>query len=664
MIAARLEFSAGKLTFALAIASFAACWALLAAPLQHVLNTPPGDHYDIERAVLLYATLPRLTMALLCGAMLAAAGAILQQALGNVLASPTTLGVDAGARLALAIAGAFIPDLFGLGRDIVAILGSTAAVLIVFALVSGRRFSAISVILAGLIVSLYCGALASIFTLVQNRYLTSLFIWGSGSLSQQSWAPSIELIWRLALCAIPILLLMRPLSLLDLGDQASRGLGLSVGQTRVVAIGVAVLLSALVTSKVGLIGFVGLAAPILARLSGARSFQARLAWSVVIGALLLLLTDALVQLATAASGQFLPTGAVTAVLGAPLLLFLLPRLKLNHAQPDVAHAHAHAAMTLSTKRVLIGAAIVFLVLVAALLVGRDATGAWRFFGHAEWDEVMPWRAPRFVAAAAGGAALAVAGFILQRLTANPLVSPEILGIGAGAMLTTALSLYVFGAYGALAQNAFALLGGAGVLALVLFMARNASFAPERILLAGVALSSLIDAIVGVMTASGDPNAIMLLSWLSGSTSGLSAKSAVFVLASTAAFALISLLGARWLAILPLGATPAQALGVPLARARLALYLVAAALTAVATPIIGPLTFVGLLAPHIVRSFGVRGARSGLVASALAGAAIMATADFLARTIGFPLQLPTGLIAALVGAPFLLLLLFNDKARLA
>jgi iron complex transport system permease protein len=663
MIAARFQAGPGALTGALATAALLACVALLHAPLQHLSASSSSDgSYDIGRMVLLYATLPRLAMALLCGAALAAAGAILQQVLGNVLASPTTLGVDSGARLALALVGAFLPDLFGLGRDVVAIVGSTISVLIVFALVRGRGYSAISIVLAGLIVSLYCGALAAIVTLVENRYLTSLFIWGSGSLSQQSWEPTIGLLWRLGLCALAALLLLRPLSLLEIGDEASRGLGLSVARIRVLAIGVAVLLSAFVTSKVGLIGFIGLAAPLLARLSGARTFSARLAWSSVIGALLLLLTDALVQLAANASAQFLPTGAVTAVLGSPLLLLLLPRLKLNHAPPRLEQAQASAPRP--SNRIWMFAGLVLVALVVALLLGRDASGAWRLFGVATWGDVMPWRAPRFLASAAGGAALAAAGFILQRLTANALASPEVLGVSAGAMLAVALSLYVLGDFGSLTQNVAATLGGAVVLALILLMARNASFAPERVLLAGVALNTLIDAVVGVMTATGDPHAVMLLSWLGGSTSGITSEGALFILLATTLLVLLSLLGARWLAILPLGSAPAQALGVPLSRARLALFLVAAALTAVATPMIGPLTFVGLLAPHIVRSLGVRGAAAGLAASALVGAATMGLADFLARTIGFPLQLPTGLIAALVGAPFLLLLLFNSKTRVA
>jgi ferric hydroxamate transport system permease protein len=131
--------------------------------------------------------------------------------------------------------------------------------------------------------------------------------------------------------------------------------------------------------------------------------------------------------------------------------------------------------------------------------------------------------------------------------------------------------------------------------------------------------------------------------------------------AAAALIAASLLAVRWLAILPLGGPQAMALGVPLARSRFLLLLLAAVMTAAATPIIGPLTFVGLMAPHIVLALGIRQVLPALLSAAAAGAGIMAVADWLARTAAFPLQLPTGLVAALVGAPFLMVLLSRRSA---
>jgi ABC-type Fe3+-siderophore transport system permease subunit len=662
MTAASSRAGPATLAAGLGVAAAGLCTMLLAGPIAHLQSNPadPGS-YDAERMVLLYATLPRLTMALLCGGALAAAGAILQQALRNPLASPTTLGVDAGARLALALTGLFIPDLIGVGRDFVALAGSATSTALVFLLVRRREFAAISTVLAGLVVSLYCGALATIFTLIGSRYLTSLFIWGSGSLSQQSWQPSVALAWRLALSAIPALFLLRPLTILELGDEASRGLGLPVGVVRAMAVGVAVLLSAFATSAVGVIGFIGLAAPLLARVSGARRFSALLFWSAVMGALLLLVTDAALQLVAAGSAELLPTGAATAVLGSPLLLVLLPRLKGFVQPPPLLRTQVRSVLPSS----MLWLAAVALILFAALAVtiGRGSDGSWELLAYDRWDAIIPWRGPRLMAGAAAGGMLAMAGFMLQKLTNNTLASPEVLGVSAGAMLAVTLSLFVFSFPGGVAQPVIATLGGLAVLALILALSRRSAFAPERVLLAGVALSALADAAVGVLMAAGDPRAVMLLAWMGGSTSGTSTMQAVYAVAACAGLTALAALGVRWLTILPLGGPQALALGVPVLRARLCLLVLSAALTAAATPIVGPLTFIGLMAPHIVLAIGVRSALSSLVASMATGAVLMAVADTLARTIAFPVQLPTGLVAALVGGPFLMLLL-SDKPKIA
>jgi ABC-type Fe3+-siderophore transport system permease subunit len=652
----------GPFLVSLGLAALAAVavFILLAGPVSHVLSQRADrSSYNVERMVLLYATLPRLVMALLCGAGLAAAGAILQQVLLNPLASPTTLGVDAGARLALALATIFTPSLLGIGRDAVALIGSAASTLLVFALVR-RAFSPISIVLAGLVVSLYCGALSAMLILVKDRYLGSLFIWGSGSLSQQSWQPSAALALLLAIVAMPLVFLLRPLALLDLGDETARSLGLSVDQLRLLAIAIAVALSAFVTSAVGIIGFIGLVAPIIARLSGARRFGERLLWSSVIGALLLLLTDAALQNLTGVSSEFLPTGAVTALLASPLVLILLPRLKVATRPPSqmsASHGFAiprHIALAI--------ALIAFVLLVAcAIFVGRSPSGAWQIMPTNRWDDIFAWRLPRMAAAASAGALLGTAGLILQRLTNNEMASPEVLGVSAGAIFAVSVTLFTFGSLGTMKASVAATVGGLAVLGIILVLGRPSGFAPERVLLAGIALSALMDAVIGLLSATGDPRAVVLLGWMSGSTNGATTTEALG--AGIAALALVasSLLLLRWLAILPLGGPQAMALGVPLARSRFLLLLLAAVMTAAATPIIGPLTFVGLMAPHIVLVIGIRRILPALLSTAAAGASVMVAADWLARTVAFPLQLPTGLVAAMVGAPFLMVLLSRRGA---
>ncbi len=649
-----------QLSLGLLILSVGAAAALLHAPLAHVLGhrAAPGA-YDLTRMVLLYATLPRLAVAVLCGAALGASGTILQQVLNNPLASPTTVGVDAGARLALALATVWAPDLLQWGRDLIALCGSAASTALVFLLVRRRGFAPLSIVLAGLVVSLFCGALSALLALTEARQLTSLFIWGSGSLSQQSWSPFLSLAARLLLLAVPLLLLRRPLALLDAGEDSARSLGLPAARVRLAAIAIAVAISALVVSTVGVIGFLGLVAPSLARLAGARRFGAQLAWSTIIGSGVLLLTDLAVQLLAGASAQFLPTGAVTAVIGSPLLLILLPRLQ-SATRPPIG---ATGATVPVLRRGWVAAVTAALLLLVALSVfaGRGAMGHWTLLTES-WSTIVTWRLPRVLATAASGALLATAGVVLQRLTHNELASPEVLGVSAGSILAVALALFAFGELGAVPEALVATLGSLVVLLIILALGVRASFAPERLLLAGIALSALADAIVGVVSASGDPRAFQLLAWMAGSAAGATYGDALLAAAAAVVVLGAALLAVRWLRILPLGAPVSTALGVRLARARLALLLIAAVGSAAATPMLGPLTFIGLVAPHFVTALGVRQPAALLLGAAGAGAGIMAGADWLARTLVFPMQLPTGLLAAMVGAPFLMVLLNRRDER--
>ncbi|KQT85392.1 Fe(3+)-hydroxamate ABC transporter permease FhuB [Aurantimonas sp. Leaf443] len=650
-----------RLLAALALLCAAALAVLLAGPAGQML-AGAGALPEPERLVLVNATLPRLAMALLCGAALGLSGALLQQVLRNPLASPTTLGIDAGARLALTLATLYAPAMIGWGRDLSALAGSAATTALVFALTRRQGFAPVPLVLSGLVVTLYCGALSAMLTLLESRYLVSLFIWGGGSLAQQSWDPALALSWRLAVLLPFVVLLLRPLRLLDLGEDGARALGLPVGALRLGAVALALLLSAFVTASVGVIGFVGLVAPLVARLAGARGLGTRLLASAAVGGLLLLLTDLGVQLAAGAASDFLPTGAVTAILGSPILLWLLPRLSLAARPPEAGRA-PDGRPARSAQRLLAALGLGFgLLLLVALLLGRDPGGAWTWLRPEQFGAILPWRMPRVFACAAAGAMLGTAGLVLQRLTGNGMASPEVFGVSAGAAFGAAVALLAADTLLPGAGHLGAPLGAAVVLALVLAFAQRSGFAPERVLLAGVAINALLDALVGMLSATGDPRAVQLLSLLSGATGGLEAGDAGRAAFLAAAFLAAALLARRWLLVLPLGGPAAQALGLPLARARLALLFIVAGTSAGATVIVGPLSFVGLMAPHIATRLGARRPGPALAAAALVGAALIVTADFVGRTAAFPFQLPAGLLAALVGAPFLLVLLQGAKAR--
>ncbi|GJD53457.1 Iron(3+)-hydroxamate import system permease protein FhuB [Methylobacterium crusticola] len=622
-------------------------------PLAQALRALAApDPADIRQVILRESWLPRLVSAWLAGAALALAGAVFQQVLRNPLASPATLGVSAGAELALAAATVFAPGLLAAGREPVALAGSALAAALVFGLTWRRGFAPLALILTGLLVNLYCGAFETLLVVLHQDALFGIFLWGAGSLAMNDWTAPAYLAPRLAACGIGVALLARPLALLDLGEAAARSLGLPLGAIRAGALALAVALGGFVVAGVGVIGFVGLAAPVLAGLTGARRLPERLWLAPLLGAVLLWLTDGV----AAALGPVaaVPTGALASLVGVPVLLWLLPRLARHPAPPPPPAAPLRRARRPGALVAGCALALAFALPVACLF-GPGPAG-WHWAGLDGPSTPLPWRLPRVGVSLAAGALLALAGTVIQRLTANPLASPEALGISAGAALGVLVLSLALGEPGRAALLAGAGLGAAGTLAAMLALGRRSGHRPDQMLLAGVALTGGFGAVLTLLMISGDPSIALLRGWLAGSTARAAPGDALAALGvlCLAALALPALV--RWLDILPLGDVPARSLGVDLGRGRLALMALAALLTAAGTLAAGPLTFVGLIAPHLARLLGLARAAHHLAGAALIGALVMVAADWAARTAFFPYGLPAGLVATVVGGPALLWLL--------
>lgn len=608
---------------------------------------------DMTAAIFLYADLPRITVALLAGAMLALSGVLFQEVLLNQLAEPTTLGVSAGAQLALALATLYSPTLLSVGREWVCLAGSTASLCVVLLLGMGRGFSSFTIILAGLIVSLFAGAAEAILEILNHERLLSVAIWSTGVLTQNGWGPALFLAERLPFLAIAAWVLIRPMALLALDEATARGLGIPVAASRLLVLAVAAALAACVVSAVGVIGFVGLAAPALARHAGGRRLAVRIWLAPLLGAGLLLAADQCV-LALAPWLPSLPTGTLTAVIGAPILLWMMrTRSAPGGTVPSMDAGGPRAARP--AARVTGLAVAVVVAAFVALHFGRGPAG-WTVDTGPMFDALLPWRWSRLMAAGGAGLLLAVAGVVLQRLTGNPLASPEVLGVAPAAGLGMIAATLLLPALDAGDRFLAAASGATLALGLLLAFARRAHAQPERVLLLGVAIATAFGALATALTASGDPRLTGLLSWMAGSTTDATPREALGVLAMAAAVMAASPLLARWLAVLPLGEATARSLGLPLRGSRLVLLVFAAAATAAAMLAIGPFSFVGLMAPHMARMLGLRSPLPQIAGAALCGALVMLVADWLGRTLAFPYEIPAGLVAAGIGCPYLLVVL--------
>lgn len=611
----------------------------------------PGDG-DIRQLVAHETFFPRVVMSLIAGAGLALVGALLQHVLRNPLADAATLGITGGAYLAVAATTFWLPASFLLSTETAAILGGSGAAALVLVLAWRRRLEPLSVILAGLVIGLYASTLASTMILFHGG-VRNVFIWGAGSLNIQGWDRVGSTVPWFAAAIVLLAVLHRPLVLLSLNDEGAKSLGLPLPLIRVLILAVAIIVASLIVSTVGPISFVGLIAPAMARLAGARTVGRQLLWAAVIGASLLWFVDQFVQwLATA---REIPTGAAVALIGSPILLVLLPKMR-----PAGWSLEARSAFAVERRQrfyVFLVAIVCLILLVAwlSLSLGIGLEG-WHWSRGRELIDLSYWRAPRLIAAFCGGASIALAGTVMQRVTGNAMASPEILGVSTGAALGVIIMLLCGLGLDRITQTGGAFLGAFVTMATLLFLSRRSGFSPDRMIYVGIALTTLFSGLVSVLMGTGDPRMAILFRWLSGSTWLAQPMDAAVIggILMIAALALPFML--RWLDILPLGAAAAKQLGIDLGRSRFYLLLVIALLAGASTLIVGPMSFIGVMAPHAARMLGQVRTAAQLTAAALIGGLVMITADWLGRVVLFPDQMPAGLLAALIGGPYFLWLM--------
>jgi ferric hydroxamate transport system permease protein len=526
---------------------------------------------------------------------------------------------------------------------------------LVFGIAWGKRLSPVTLILAGLVLGLYCGAVNGLLGLFNYQRLQSLYMWSSGALNQQDWniasflLPRVIIVWLLAF------LLQRPMTLLGLDDGVAKNLGLGLSAARLAVLALAILMSAQLVNAVGMIGFIGLFAPLLAKMLGARRLFARLVMAPLIGALLLWFTDQVMQFLTRYWME-IPTGAATALVGAPLLLWLLPRLRNSMTPPPMDQGDKVPDERQHLVRWVSLALLVLLAgLAVALMAGRNATG-WSWSTGADLQALLPWRMPRVMAALAAGIMLASSGVLIQKLTGNAMASPEVLGISSGAAFGVVLMMFI------VPGDAFVWLlpagsAGAAVTLLVIMVASGIrSFSAERMLLTGIALSTAFSTLLTLLLASGDPRMGGLLTWISGSTYSVTADTAWRTLGLAAILMLLVPFLRRWINILPLGSVTAKSVGMALTPSRMAILMLAAIMTAAATLTVGPLSFIGLMAPHMARMMGFRRAMPQWMVASILGGLLMVFADWCGRMFLFPNQIPAGLLATFIGAPYFIYLL--------
>lgn len=322
---------------------------------------------------------------------------------------------------------------------------------------------------------------------------------------------------------------------------------------------------------------------------------------------------------------------------------------------------------MSVRLALVGV-VSLAVLLASLLAGasplpaHDVARALLHPREAGDAATIVWqlRLPRVVIALCAGGGLAVSGAMLQGMLRNPLVDPFLTGVSAGAAAGIVASI-VAGVAAAWVPGIGFVCGIATAVLVATLARRGSGIDATRLILAGVSLSSLFSACIALVLvrAQSTDYSAQIVAWLAGSLAARGWSDLGFALPYAAAGMLLAFAAVPALNALRLGEVRATSLGLNVPRAQWTILAAASLLTAAAVTLSGTIGFVGLIVPHIARRAIGSNARDVIPACALIGAAVMALADDVARTLFAPAELPIGVLLAFVGVPAFLYLYFRD-----
>ncbi|WP_328892531.1 iron ABC transporter permease [Streptomyces sp. NBC_00236] len=626
--------------------------------------------------ILIGSRLPRLLAGVAVGFALGSAGTLLQSVTHNTLASPDTLAVTAGSYLTLSLVAAFGLTVPLWASGAVAFAGGLAAAALVL-LLAGRAAgtSGTRLILAGSAIAMALDSATAMVLILFKENTTGLFAWGSGSLAQMNIDASVRALPVVVVVLCVALALSRRLDVMNLGDDAASTLGVPIRATRVTAVICAVVLTGTAVTLAGPIAFVGLGAPVFARLIAGRVRALRRHLFLVpaaglLGALLILLADAILRAVQGADGAAsIPTGVPTALLGSVVIVVLALRLRDTGGLRQPPHARVAARSRRAYLLVVSGTAV---LLVVAAVVAVLAGSLWLRTGDiALWiqgtapdliGQALDDRVPRVVAAILAGAALGLAGCVVQGAVRNPLAEPGVLGITAGAGLGAVVIVTSGLSGGRPLLIVAAVVTGLATFGLIALLSWRGGFLPDRFVLIGIGCGYGLSSVTTFLLLRADPwNTPRIFTWLSGTTYGRTFPDVVPV-AVALALALPVLLAMRnRLDLLAVDEDTPRIVGIKPVRVRFAALAIASVLAALSVAAVGVVGFVGLVAPHLARSLvGARHGRSIPVAMLLGGLLVCA-ADALGRTVVAPSQVPAGLMIALVGAPYFVWVLRQSRA---
>ncbi|HCG5068228.1 Fe(3+)-hydroxamate ABC transporter permease FhuB [Vibrio parahaemolyticus] len=624
---------------------------------QWQLFTQPESASEFRDVFFMQSQLPRLSITLLVGAMLGLTGSLMQQLTQNNLTSPLTLGTSSGAWLALVIVNIWFVDWVADYSAFAAMAGALVAFGLIISIAGVRNMTGLPLVVSGMVINILLGSIATALIILNAQFAQNIFMWGAGDLSQYSWDWFEWLLPRSTIAIVILIVAPRILTLMKLGQEGAAARGLAVlpafGALMVMGIW---LVSASITA-VGIISFIGLLTPNIARAMGARTPRDELISSMLLGAALLLITDSAAIYLSLLLEETIPSGVAAAAIGAPALIWFTRKKLTATDQLNLSMSQGKTALS---NAAVWGIAVMGIIGILAYSFVTHGISGIEFAIPGEFQWQLRW--PRMISAISVGVALSIAGIILQRIVYNPLASPDILGVSSGATFAIIITGVMVGSVLAAFNWGVAFLGSLTVLMLLLIIGKRSHFNPSNFVLSGIALSALLQALVQFASAQGSGESYKILLWLTGSTYRVTSTSALVLLIAVLVLLAIVLALSRWLTLISIGRAFSNARGLNPSSANTILLVIVALLCAFSTATVGPVSFVGLVAPHMAMMLGARKVKEQLFVGSLIGATLMVWADWLGQIAIYPSQIAAGTLVAIIGSTYFLFLMLKSKFR--
>lgn len=285
-----------------------------------IINALINNDNKMVTTIVYKMRLPRNILAALVGANLAVSGVLLQSVMKNPLADPGITGVSSGASVAAIFILLLLPQYTGI-LPIAAFIGGAIACILVFLMAYKNGLKPGRIVLAGVAINTILGGVISYLSTMYSDRIQSAMLWLNGSLATKTWA-DVEMLFVYSIVGLVVsLFLIRSANVLQLGDEAATNLGFNVNLTRLLISGVAVFLAATSTAVVGIISFVGLIVPHIARMIMGSDHKFTIPFSMILGSIVLLVADTLGR--TIGGAVEIPVGVIMSIVGGPFFLYLL-----------------------------------------------------------------------------------------------------------------------------------------------------------------------------------------------------------------------------------------------------------------------------------------------------------------------------------------------------